>query len=161
MRLWRYGALFLSVLIFWGCSTSGTQGEDDNMSSRNITAYQILKSGLYPQIEGIMEKEEAGYSLFHSDNPEEVAAFEKLYRELTAEAPPRFNGTVLVAFARTFPHGGYSYVLQALSQKRDRIEVQLHVDEPAPQSLVTMALTKPYLVLLFPDSFKEVYVEEV
>jgi len=154
-------ALAVLFLIFAGCTSATQNRGENNMSSRNISTYQILKTGIYPQDDGRYLDAPGAFLVYYSDNAEDVAAFGKEYRLLTGEEAPAFDGTVVIAKMGTQSSGGYSYTLHEVKEDKTYIEVEIEKQKPAPDALVTMALTNPYIIILLPENHKKVKVTEV
>ena len=157
----RWILLTLVVMLFSGCTSSNPEGADNNMSSRNIATYQILKTGSYPHDDGRYLDAAKAFLVYYSDRAEDVAAFAKEYRLLTGEEAPAFDGTVIIARMGTQGTGGYSYTLHKVIEHTTYTEVQIENRKPAPEDMVTMALTNPYIVILLPENHKEVRIKEV
>ena len=154
----------VSVLLFFlfvGCASATQSGGESTMSNRNITTYQILKSGLYPHDDGRYLDAPKAFLVYYSDNAEDVAAFEEEYRLLTGEEAPAFDGSVVIAKMGTQNSGGYSYALHEVKSYESYIEVQIENRKPAADMPVTAALTNPYIIILLPENHKEVRVTEV
>ena len=161
MRKLHLTVLALLFLIFAGCTSATQSGGESNMSNRNITTYQILKTGLYPHDDGRYLDAPKAFLVYDSDNAEDVAAFEKEYRLLTGEEAPAFDGSVIIAKMGTQYSGGYSYALHEVKAYDSYVEVQIENRKPTADMPVTQALTDPYIIILLPENHKEVKVIEV
>jgi hypothetical protein len=157
----RLSILFLLFFTFWGCAPSQSNKEDDNLSSRNIATYQILKTGQYPQDNGRYLDAPKEVLFYYSNKEEDIKAFEQEYFLLTGEEAPVFEGTALIAKMGTKNSGGYSYELVDIVPSANSIEVKILYKKPAEGEIVTMALTNPYIIILLPENYKEVIVTEV
>ena len=56
------------------------------------------------------------------------------------------EGTYLAAYWGEKPTGGYSLAARSARLEGDRVTVRLALEEPAPDAIVTQALTYPYVV---------------
>ena len=161
MRQIQMAMLAVLFLIFAGCTSTTQDAGENNLSSRNIPTYQILKTGVYPHDDGRYLDAPKAFLVYYSDNAEDVASFGKEYRLLTGEEAPAFDGSVVIAKMGTKSTGGYSYALHEIKEHESYIEVQIENRQPAADSIVTQALTNPYIIVLLPENHKEVKVTEV
>lgn len=90
--------------------------------------------------------------------PEEWA---RLWKDIGRDAPPAdFTTQFAVAvFAGTRNTGGYKIVFDAPVETADSVLIKYAVAAPPKGGFVTMALTHPYAVKLFPKTAKTVKVE--
>ena len=156
--------LTIVTLFIWmtGCASDAIGVKDENMSTRTVDSvnYQVLKSGQVPHDKNLYDEKEKRLEFFHSDRPEEVAAFAALYGALTGEEAPAFEGSVIVATAGRKSTGGYSFELKSVTEKEGTAEVKLLLKTPSEGALVTTALTNPYIVILLPERFTAIKVIE-
>ncbi len=155
-----YGFMVLVFVLLGGCTSNHSVSKDDNLSSRNLpdSAYQILKSGIYPHDGERYLHGKQTFLTFYSDDEKDINAFEKEYTLLTGEVAPVFDGTVVIAKMGTQKNGGYGYGVKEIVEGEKYIEVRLLFKKPSLDEIVTMALTNPYIVILLPKNHKEVKV---
>ncbi len=158
MRL-IFSFIFVATLLFIGCSSGDSVKKGDNMD-RNIpsTVYQVIKSGNYPYDYSHLMEEVSRTLVYYSDKNSDLSDFSKEYTLLTGEKAPVFDGTMIIVNMGRHNNGGYSYDIKEIIEHEKFIEVKLLSKKPSPSSLVTMALTNPYIVIFLPNSHKEVKV---
>jgi hypothetical protein len=85
----------------------------------------------------------------------------RLWKEIGREAPPADLTTqfAVAAFAGTRNTGGYRIVFDAPVERADTLLIRYAVVAPPKGGFVTMALTHPYAVKLFPKTAKKIQVE--
>ncbi len=154
-----YSFLFIAMLLLLGCSSGDSAKKGDNMD-RNIpsTVYQIIKSGSYPYDYSHLMDQMSRTLVYYSDNSSDLSGFAKEYTLFTGEKAPVFDGTMIIVNMGKHNTGGYSYGIKEIISHEKFIEVKLLIKRPSTSSLVTMALTNPYIVILLPDNHKEVKV---
>ena len=143
-----------------GCAGNGVQKES-GMQQREApeAAYVILKSGDYVQDQTLYIRQKPLVASFHSDNSDDLKAFETLWKKLTNQAQvPIFDGVVIVVTAGSKSTGGYRLEVAGIEEKEDHVVVTVQTVAPSPGTLVTQALTQPWLVFVLPQERKEVEV---
>jgi len=155
--------LLAGLFLFSGCTMNQIPPQDNNMSTRNLPlpVYQILKTGEYPHDNGRYLDAPKTFLIYQSDKEEDIRNFEEEYFLLTGEDAPVFDGTVVIAKMGTKSSGGFSYELFDIAFFEKSVEVKLLYTKPAPDAMVTMALTNPYIIILLPENHNEVVVTEV
>jgi len=69
-----------------------------------------------------------------------------LSKELGAEIPDSGEGTYLISYWGEKPTGGYSLTIDSARLRGDRVTVNLSLERPPPDAIVTQSLTYPYVV---------------
>ncbi len=163
MKTWL--TLILLSLFLGGCNSGLQTTLNDEQTSSDILTkgtasmpqqprFEIIKSEIYPSnIE--VQKETL---VFHSDDAEEVAAFEDAYLALTDEVAPTFDGTMIIATMGQQKSGGYSLEVASVEDAGRYTAVTLL--SKTPTGLVTMALSNPYIIIYLPDDHKEIKIIE-
>lgn len=85
-------------------------------------------------------------------SPRVVAAPSALSKELGAEIPDSGEGVYLISYWGVKPTGGYSLALESARLEGDRLTIRLTLKEPAPDAIVTQALTYPYAAAVVRDT---------
>ena len=75
-----------------------------------------------------------------------------LSKELGAEIPDSGEGVYLISYWGVKPTGGYSLALESARLEGDRLTIRLTLKEPAPDAIVTQALTYPYAAAVVRDT---------
>lgn len=74
-----------------------------------------------------------------------------LSREIGARVPDSGEGTYLAAYWGQKPTGGYSLGVRSARLQGERVSVELALEKPSPDAIVTQALTYPYAVAVVRD----------
>ncbi len=157
MKTLFYPFLVLS-LIFGGCGIQKNSSiKDGNLNERSVSdiKYQVLKSGDYRCDNGEYLDENGSFKFFRSDRAEDVKKFNKEYA-LYCEDKISFEGTVMISTMGVKSSGGYSYEIKQIRDKNESIEITLKTKSPEKGSIVTTALTNPYIIILFVGVYKNV-----
>ena len=75
-----------------------------------------------------------------------------LSKELGAEIPDSGEGIYMITYWGEKPTGGYSLALESVRLEGDRLTIRLTLKEPAPDAIVTQALTYPYAAAVVRDT---------
>jgi hypothetical protein len=135
----RAGTVVLLLLLATGCSAgdgsepSANDSNETTEAPRELSVVRISSEapGQGPQRPRVVLAPSA-------------AALE---RETGASVPPNpGKGTYLAAYWGEKPTGGYSLAVRSARLEGDRVTVRLALEEPAPDAIVTQALTYPYAV---------------
>jgi PrcB C-terminal len=74
-----------------------------------------------------------------------------LSEAIGASVPEAGSGAYLATYWGEKPTGGYSLAVGSARLEGDRVTVRLILEEPAPDAIVTQALTYPYAVAFVRD----------
>ena len=165
MKISVRNIVMIAATGFWfgilsGCAGDSVQKEG-GMQQREApdAAYVILKSGDYVQDQTLYMRQKPSVASFYSDNSDDLKAFETLWKKLTNHAQaPIFDGVVIVVTAGSKPTGGYGLEVAGIEETEDRVVVTVRRVAPPPGTLVTQALTQPWLVFVLPKERREVEV---
>ena len=141
------------LLLVVSCRPGRTsQGSTSNEMTEQ-TEFITLAKGVYS---GIEEKK---YVIVTSQDEWEKL-WAKVHKFITpAPAPPMIDfssGTVIGVFMGTRPTGGYSIEIDKLRSCDDRIKAIVKSRSPAPQDMVTTALTRPYHIISIENTGMEI-----
>src|SRR5215207_1495279 len=135
-------SLVLLSLLLAACSASGTSRkaspEDKPAEPRDLRIERISSGapGQGPQIPRVVVAPSAS----------------ALSKELGAEIPDSGEGVYLISYWGVKPTGGYSLALESVRLEGDRLTIRLTLKEPAPDAIVTQALTYPYAAAVVRDT---------
>ena len=137
----RAGTILL-LLVAAGCSTGG-QADDPSETQGASAAPHDLR----------VERISAGAPGQGFENPRVIAApsAAALSAAIGASIPASGYGAYLAAYWGEKPTGGYSLGVESARIEGDRVTVQLLLEEPPPDAVVTQALTYPYSVVVLRD----------
>ena|SRR5215207_2127569 len=127
-------SLVLLSLLLAACSASGNSRkaspEDKPAEPRDLRIERISSGapGQGPQIPRVVVAPSAS----------------ALSKELGAEIPDSGEGIYLIFYWGEKPTGGYSLAVESARLEEDLLTIQLTLEEPPPDAMVTQALTYPY-----------------
>ncbi len=148
---------FVLTFLVTGCSVNDSGLKDDNLSERGLSAveYQILKTGEYACDGGAYLDANESILVFRSDHENDIKEFNREYALLCGEEMT-FDGTVVIVRAGTKNSGGYSFEIDEIKKTDDLINISLNLVQKG--SVVTLALTDPFIVLFLPQVYEDVNV---
>lgn len=132
-------ALLLLVAIVVGCAGTGAS-DPPPRTSEEPRALRV-------------EEISSGAPARGPERPRVILApsADALSREIGARVPDAGEGTYLAAYWGEKPTGGYSLAVRSARLRAERATVELALEEPPPEAMVTQALTYPYAVAVVRD----------
>lgn len=140
--------LFLMIAV--GCSAGDSSGASDRTSeSPEETREETTAQTRELRVEGI-SSDAPGQG---PERPRVILApsADALSREIRGRVPDSGEGTYLAAYWGQKPTGGYSLAVRSARLQGERVTVELALEEPSPDAMVTQALTYPYAVAVVRD----------
>ena len=142
----RSGAITLLLLLVAGCSI----GDDSEPPAGNSSgAKRAPEEPRDPSVERIS----SGAPGQGPEQPRVIVAPSAavLSGAMDVNVPDFGEGTYLAAHWGEKPTGGYSLAVESARFEGERVTVRLALKEPAPDAIVTQALTYPYAVAVVRD----------
>ncbi|HSK99428.1 MAG TPA: protease complex subunit PrcB family protein [Rubrobacteraceae bacterium] len=145
-------ATLLVLMIAVGCAAGDGSGASDRTAdpetsdeAREETAAQARAL----RVEGI-SSDAPGQGPEH---PQVILAPSAgaLSRETGARVPDSGEGIYLAVYWGRKPTGGYSLAVRSARLQGERVTIELALEKPAPDAMVTQALTYPYAVAVVRD----------
>ncbi len=156
MKFWL--TLFLGMFFLNGCGTQAINSIDKKVFSKDD--YNVVRSSDIPRdyIEYSEGKKE--FLAFNSDNENDVLKFQQEYTRLTDESVPEFKGTMIIAKRGTQSTGGHNIAVESIANTEGYTQVNLILESPGDNCLVTTALTNPFIIVYIPNDYKDVIFTE-
>jgi hypothetical protein len=113
-----------------------------------VLEFREISRGAYSAIE------EEKFQVLHTEQ-DLADLWARMHRNRSAEPPlPDLDlneETGIALFMGTRPTGGYAVSVEAVARQKDTVVVYYRRTEPRPQSIVTQALTSPYVFIAIPE----------
>ena len=144
-------------MIAVGCSAGDSSGASDRTSE---SSEQTPESSDEAREETTAQTRELRVEGISSDAPGQgperprvilAPSADALSREIVGRVPDSGEGTYLAAYWGQKPTGGYSLAVRSARLQGGRVTVELALEEPSPDAMVTQALTYPYAVAVVRD----------
>ncbi len=152
----RVATTLLFLIIAVGCSASDGSGASDRTTAPESSEETTRESSE----ETTAQTRELRVEVISSDAPGQgperprvilAPSADALSREIGARVPDSGEGTYLAAYWGEKPTGGYSLTVRSARLQGERVTVELALEEPSPDAMVTQALTYPYAVVVVRD----------
>lgn len=136
------------LLFCCGSTKKATEQKPENVNKKQQTAlYQILSESAY------QGKETKSYEVI-----KDKASLEKLYEAINDTQVPKVDFTkerIVALFMGQRNTGGYAIKVKNVTEKGEKIYVDVQETSPGSGDIVTMALTNPFTIVKI-NSTKEI-----
>lgn len=155
----RVATALLFLMIAAGCTAGNGSGTSDRATTPG-TSGETHESSEETREETTAQTRELLVEEISSDAPGQgperpqvilAPSADALSREIGTRVPDSGEGTYLAAYWGEKPTGGYSLGVRSATLQGESATVELALEKPSPDAMVTQALTYPYAVAVVRD----------